>query len=131
MCYKKPNILIIGDKPENLEIVSVILLKACYKIEIIVNGLFAMAQTPFNEYDLVIMDLSERDLNGNDFFSMIKTTPLSNLPVIFINPTDKKRIVLRSMNIAGYDFISIPIDESDLLTRVENQLQLRQFQNWN
>ena len=126
MCYKNPKILIIEDSPEKLEQVSVILIKAGYQIEIAINGLYAITMLLSTAYDLVLMDLSNPQINGKDFISKIRISPLNiDLPVIFIIPPDLKKEFMKDMDIGGYDFAGNPINEKEILYRVNNQLELK------
>ncbi|MCK5138192.1 MAG: response regulator [Bacteroidales bacterium] len=126
MCNENSEILIIEDSPENLEYVSAILTKAGYHLEIAINGLYAMTRMVSKEYDLVIVDLSKPGMNGKDLLSMIKTSPLNDdLPVIFIIPPGEKREFVRGMDIGSFDFVCIPINEKELLTRINYQLELK------
>ena len=126
MCYKNPKILVIEDNPDNLEHVSSILIKARFQLEIAVNGLYAMTRLASNNYDLVILDLSKPGINGKDFFSLIKSSShIEDLPVIFIIPPGEKKDFMSGMDVGGYDFVSTPINEKELLTRINYQLELK------
>ncbi len=126
MCYKNPKILVIEDNPDNLELVSTILIKARFQLDIAVNGLYAMTRLASNNYDLVILDLSKPGINGKDFISMIKASSLTEaLPVIFIIPSGAKKDFISGMDVGGYDFVGMPITEKELLTRINLLLELK------
>lgn len=126
MCYENPKILLIEDNPDNLEQVSAILKKAGIQLEIAVNGLNAMTRLVSNNYDLVILDLSNSSINGKDFFSMIKVSSSDEvLPVIFIIPPGSGKDIMSGMDVGGYDFVSTPIAEKELLIRINSLLELK------
>jgi len=98
MCYINPKILVIEDNPDNLEHVSTILIKARFQLEIAVNGLYAMKQA---------------------------SSHTEELPVIFIIPPGEKKKFMSGMDAGAYDFVSTPISEKELLTRINYQLELK------
>lgn len=126
MCYEKPKILLIEDNPDNLEQVSTILIKAGIQLEIAVNGLNAMTKLVSNNYDLVILDLINSSINGKDFFSMIEASSSDEvLPVIFIITPGSRKDFMSGMDVGGYDFVSTPITEEELLIRINSLLELK------
>ncbi len=118
--------MIVEERPENLEYISTILTKAGYHLEIAINGLFAMTRIVSEQYDLLILDIFKPTVKGEDFFLMVKTFSRNRyLPVILILPQDEMREFTRGVDIGGYDFVGFPIDEKELLTRINYQLELK------
>lgn len=100
----KGNILVVDNDPTSLRLVGY-LLRRFYpnvKIHVIENGKKALQSMQKTDYDLVIIDYSLGDMNGDELASMIKSTD-SKSAIIMI--TAKKENLDKGKKEDRYDFI--------------------------
>jgi DNA-binding response OmpR family regulator len=76
--------------------------------------------------DLLILDLIMPDCNGIDLCQSMRTSPLGkDLPIVFLS-AHSDRETIRQLFIAGADdYLSKPIVEADLYTRILSRLERR------
>lgn len=82
--------------------------------------------------DLLILDLTMPDYSGIDLCKAVRTDSLWNdLPIVFLSAHSDRETV-RQLFIAGADdYLSKPIEESDLYTRILSRLDLSRLSKRN
>ncbi len=74
--------------------------------------------------DLLILDINMPYINGIELCRVIRNDPYwSSLPVLFISSQDDKSTVQQVFGVGADDFISKPLSENAVVTRVLNRLQ--------
>ena len=77
-----PQILIVDDYLETLNLLQIHLSAQDYNVEIAVNGYDALEKLQLQSFDLVITDISMPGMGGNELCHIIRETAPENLPVI-------------------------------------------------
>jgi DNA-binding response OmpR family regulator len=98
------------------------LFKDSYDLEIIDNPLNLKPFIKNNRTDLILMDLNMPQINGVDLFELIRND-LGKTPVIFISSNAKDEAIIRGMDLGADDFISRPISNSVLKSRIQNKIE--------
>jgi PAS domain S-box-containing protein len=123
------NILLVDDTPNNLRLLSAMLMEQGYNVRRVVNGHMALKTAQANPPDLVLLDIKMPDMNGYEVCQHLKTTAATqDVPVIFISALDEVLDKVKAFAVGGVDYITKPFSEEEVFVRVENSLTLRKLQ---
>jgi DNA-binding NarL/FixJ family response regulator len=75
--------------------------------------------------DLVICDIRMPKLNGYELFEEVKSMPESFMPFLFLSAKVEHDDVRKGMNLGADDYLTKPVNKTDLLAAVETRLKLR------
>ena len=124
---RKLNILVVEDDQTSQELISILVENLAEKIIQLGSGLEAIEKCRNNDdIDLILMDIQLPDLNGYEATKQIRKF---NKDVVIIAQTayalagDKEKAI----NIGCNDYISKPIDREELLGKIENCLDKKQY----
>lgn len=119
-------ILIVDDAPENLTVLSELLLPR-YDVRAATNGEQALriaALTP--KPDLILLDVMMPGMDGYEVFRRLHDNPdTRDIPVIFVTAMDSPQDELHGLDIGAVDYIVKPIVAPIVLARVRTQLELK------
>ncbi len=125
----KANILIVDDKPDNLRLLSTILIEKGYKVRSVISGQMAIIACNASPPDLILLDINMPNMNGYQVCEIIKSQKLTrDIPVIFISALDGVLDKVEAFAIGGADYITKPFEVEEVLARVQNQLTIRMLQ---
>jgi putative two-component system response regulator len=123
----QPTILIVDDSPENLSVLSDLLLPH-YRVRAATSGEKALriALTPPRP-DLVLLDVMMPGMDGYEVFSRLRGDPATAaIPVIFVTAMDSIDAELHGFDVGAVDYMTKPIVPPIVLARVRTQLELKQ-----
>jgi signal transduction histidine kinase len=124
----KGNILIIDDKPEDIQLLSKTLSDQGYIVRGAVRGKIGIRAAQSAPPDLILLDIRMPDLNGYEVCERLKAdSQTKDIPVIFLSALDEVWDKVRAFQIGGVDYITKPFQVQEVLVRVENQLLLRRL----
>jgi diguanylate cyclase (GGDEF)-like protein len=122
----KGKILLVDDRIENLELLSSILIKAGYEVRRAINGSTALMGVQSASPDMILLDINMPDMNGYEVCRQLKQDPkYKEIPVIFISALDDGLDKAKAFSAGGIDYISKPFEMMEVLSRIENHLQIR------
>jgi PleD family two-component response regulator len=125
----KPNILIVDDTPENLHLLSRMLMWQNYKVRAANNGLMALKSARVNPPDLVLLDIVMPEMDGYETCEQLKADAQTrDIPVIFISALDRAFDKVRAFEVGGVDYVTKPFQAEEVLARVATHLALRALQ---
>ncbi|MEM8828635.1 MAG: EAL domain-containing protein [Cyanobacteria bacterium P01_G01_bin.19] len=118
-------ILIVDDKVNNLKLLSKYLKSNSYKILIAQSGQKAIATARKTHLDLILLDIMMPGRNGFEVCRHLKAEPSTkNIPIIFMTALTNANDKVAGFNAGAVDYITKPVEESELLARVETHLAL-------
>jgi putative two-component system response regulator len=122
-----PTILIVDDMPENLTVLSDLLLSH-YQVRVANSGQKALRIINQQTYpDLILLDVMMPDLDGYQVFEILRANPETrNIPVIFVTAMNSVEAELHALDAGAVDYITKPIIAPIVLARVRTQLELKQ-----
>ena len=126
---EKNKILIVDDEPFNLDLLE-IALEELKNIEIIraTDGFQVLKKVTRMTIDLIILDISMPELDGIEVLKALKKDDkFQYIPVIVV--TSKTEDRYRALENGAEDFLSKPIDITELRFRVNNLLKLKKYNN--
>lgn len=123
------NILIVDDKPENLDVLSEMLRQCGHKVRPATSGKLALRAAKKQPPDLILLDIRMPTLDGYQVCRRLKADPvLKAVPVIFISGLTEAFDKVTAFDCGGVDYISKPFHVSEVIARVETHLKLRRYQ---
>ncbi|MFZ1026621.1 MAG: response regulator [Limnoraphis robusta] len=124
-------ILVVDDKPSNLETLYTILEKVGFRVFVAQNGEKAIQIAESIRPHLILLDVIMPGINGFETCRHLKAKPaLREIPVIFLTDLSETINKVTGFEVGGVDYLSKPIDENELLARVRTHLTLQQMQQY-
>jgi PleD family two-component response regulator len=123
----KPDILIVDDKPDNLRILSVVLVEKDYQVRKAISGEMALKAVEAATPDLILLDIEMPDRSGYEICKMLKAFPdTAQIPIIFMSARDGVFDKVLAFDVGGADYITKPFEAQEVFVRVRNQLMIVQ-----
>ncbi|BAI88938.1 EAL domain-containing protein [Arthrospira platensis NCB002] len=122
----KADILVVDDKPENLHLLSEILMMEGYNVRKAVNGKMALMAVKTVPPDLILLDIMMPGMDGYQVCKELKNNQnLAKVPVIFLSALNDVFDKVKAFGSGGVDYITKPFQMEEVLVRVENHLMLK------
>lgn len=120
-------ILVADDQASNRELFSELLTAQGFKVITAADGAEALEQLNRVPTDLVLLDVMMPQLNGFEVCEKIKANPDTYLiPVILVTGLSDKENRIEGIRVGADDFLTRPVDRTELLARVRSLLKLKQ-----
>ena len=117
-------ILIVDDEPDNRELLQIVLGWEGFVTETAASGEEALACAADHPPDLMLLDLMMPGLDGCQVTTLLKQNlATKNIPVMIISAMNDRATRIRVLSAGAAEFISKPIDRSDLCQRVRAVLR--------
>jgi two-component system, cell cycle response regulator len=125
----KGNILLVDDLPENLQLLSDLLIKLGYTVRSVTSGRMALKTVKVKCPDVILLDIKMPEMDGYQVCQSLKADEnLSNIPVIFISALDDVFDKVTAFKSGGVDYITKPFQIEEVVARLENQLTIQRQQ---
>ncbi len=119
-------ILIADDNEANVELLEAYLAGVDCDIEIAVDGQDTMDKVRSFQPDLLLLDVMMPKLSGFEVCKQIKDDPaLRRIMVLMVTALTELGDIERAVAAGTDDFLSKPVQQVELLKRVENMLKLK------
>ena len=128
---KDATIMLVDDEPITMEVVRTFLEDAGYRNFILVeNSTQAMDQLREHRPDVLLLDVVMPEVTGFDILSMLREEPeFAHMPVIILTSSSDAKTKLQALDQGATDFLSKPVDPSELALRVRNTLGAKAYQD--
>ncbi|MFB2838086.1 response regulator [Floridanema evergladense] len=124
-----PDILIVDDIPDNIRLLSSMLVEHGYRVRKVVNGERALKAIALQLPDLILLDIRMPDLDGYEVCARLKASDITKkIPIIFISAADDVFDKVKGFEVGGADYITKPFESIEVVARVEQQLAMRRCQ---
>lgn len=123
-----PVILVVDDKPQNVELLEAHLLNQKYKIITASNGKEALEKLSNNIIDLVLLDVMMPGMDGFEVTRRIRRDEQNCLlPIILVTALHEIENRVMGIEAGCDDFLSKPIEKTELLARVKSLLNVKNY----
>lgn len=123
---KTPEILVVDDNEQNLELIQAYLEDMDCKTLAAYNGPDALKISEEKLPDLILLDIMMPRMSGFEVCKRLKNSDKTkNIPVIMVTALNEFGDIERGIDSGTDDFISKPVNKLELLTRVKTMLKLK------
>ena len=124
-------ILIVDDDEANIKLLISWLAELGYFIETASNGLEAVQKAGDCRPDIIILDIMMPVMDGYEACRLIKTEQATkNIPIIMVTALHDRESKLKGLSVSVNDFLSKPIDQTELTLRVQNLLKIKAYEDF-
>ncbi len=124
---REPKILIVDDEPINLQVARKHLLLAGYKQFVLTaDPTEVLALLEQEHPDLVLLDIMMPGMSGLELLRAIRARDdFGHLPILILTALDDREVKSEALNGGATDFLTKPVDPTELLPRVRNALAIK------
>ncbi len=125
---EKGDILIVDDRPENLQLLFEALSQQGYELRRVLSGQQALRVAQFDPPDLILLDIRMPEIDGYEVCRRLKAHPKTQgIPVIFLSALDESLDKVKAFDVGGADYVTKPFQIAEVLARVKHQIRLQQL----
>ena len=118
-------VMIIDDNETNVKLLNLVLTKAGFKTDTIINPKFAYDIIKETKPTLILLDINMPEINGFQLCKMLKKdNDTKTIPIIFVSSLTDVKYIAGGLAIGGADYITKPIKPEEVVARVSVQMQL-------
>jgi response regulator RpfG family c-di-GMP phosphodiesterase len=122
----KPRILCVDDEQINLDLLEMLLAPRNYEVIRSTGGRDALMQVASQKVDLVLLDVMMPEIDGFEVCRRIKENEQHRtIPVVMISALTAKEDRVTGIEAGADDFISRPIEPTEVLARVRMLLKVK------
>ena len=119
-------ILIADDNPANCELLQAYLADVDCEIELAVDGQETLDKVVSYQPDLILLDVMMPRLNGFEVCKQLKEDPQNRrIMILMVTALNEIGDIERAVAAGTDDFLSKPVNQVELVKRVENMLKLK------
>ena len=121
-------ILIVDDDPQNRKLLETLLRSEGYLTINATNGEEALAAVAQHAPDLILLDIMMPGMDGYQVAKILKGNLVSaHIPIVMVTAQIDRNARLAGLNAGAEEFLTKPIDRTELWLRVRNLLRLKAF----
>ena len=119
-------ILVVDDVPANVRLLEAILSAEYYQVLTAFDGPSALKSAEGQSPDLILTDIMMPGMDGFEFCGHLKANPkTAHIPVVMITALDEVSDRIRGLEAGADDFLTKPVNELILLSRVKSLTRLK------
>lgn len=123
---RQPRLLVVDDDSPTAQALQMYLMRQGYEVHVAYSGQSALNEVESYQPELLILDLVMPDMSGLDVAMRLRSdSQRPYLPIIMITAQDQERRRLQSMLSGADDYLSKPVNELELLVRVQALLRTK------
>lgn len=123
------SILVVDDTPTNLKVLFELLNQSGFKVSIAKSGESALKKVHEALPDLILLDVMMPGIDGFETCRRLKSDSRSkDIPVIFMTVLSDLVDKVKGLKLGAVDYITKPIEQEEVLARINVHLELRKAQ---
>ena len=124
-------ILLVDDEEINLKLLTQWLVPLGYEVVYALNGEEAVRMAGESQPDLIILDILMPIMDGYAACRILKEDPKTeSIPIVMVTAQYDREAKLKGLSVSANEFLSKPIDKSELTIRVRNLLKIKAFEDF-
>lgn len=121
-----PRVLIADDNPQGVELLEAYLSGCAYEIETAADGEETLRKVASWRPDLILLDIMMPKISGFEVCKRVRANPEAHdVAVLMITALDQLSDIERAVEAGTDDFLTKPINKTELLLRVRSALKSR------
>jgi len=122
---KPSDILIVDDNPDMIHLLGNLLTEHGHQVRAAKDSSRALNIAQSNPPELFMLDIEMPGMDGYELCEELKQQEeLREVPVIFVSGHEQQEQKIRAFEVGGVDYICKPIHAGELLSRVNNHVEL-------
>ena len=122
----RPRILIAEDKPEGAELLEAFLADADYDLKVAADGEATLRLVEEWRPDVILLDIMMPKISGFEVCKRIKSNPTTRgIAILMVTALDQPHDIDRAVEAGTNDFLTKPINKTELRRRVQAALKSR------
>ncbi len=122
-------VLVVDDQPQNIRLLEAILTPRGYVVRAAASGSEALEAVAGSDIDLVLLDIVMPGMDGYEVCRRIREqADTAYLPVVMVTASGDEQKV-KALEAGADDFLSKPINRSELLARVASLARIKRYQD--
>lgn len=123
-------ILVVDDSKLNIKILTGILEQEGFQVYSANYGLMALGMAHDVKPDIILLDIVMPGIDGFEVCKMLKNdSELKDIPVIMVTSKTNGEDVKKALDLGALDYIKKPLDEWEVIARVQSALRLKEYQD--
>jgi two-component system, cell cycle response regulator len=119
-------ILVVDDIPANVKLLEARLLAEYFDVLTAADGHEALAICDCNQVDLILLDIMMPGIDGFEVCERLKANPkTAHIPVVMVTALDQPADRVRGLKVGADDFLTKPVNDLQLISRVKSLLRLK------
>lgn len=115
-----PRILVVEDEPDVADVLSALLRRSGYRVDVAHTGAQALRALESTAYNVLSLDLRLPDISGLEIIRQLRQQPhTAQLPIVVVSAKMEDGRLAINGDFAGIEWQSKPIDEQRLLKTLE------------
>ena len=128
---KKVKVLIVDDEEINRKVISTVMENYGYDHRTAKNGVEALAGAREYAPDIIFLDIMMPDMDGYEVCGKLRADPgTQHTPVVMVTALADKESRIRGLKAGANDFLTKPVDSSELMVRTRNLLKVKEFEDF-
>jgi signal transduction histidine kinase len=127
---EKSVVLIVDDKPTNIEVVAENIKSEIIDLAVALNGKNAISIAKNIKPDLILLDVMMPEMDGYEVSKILKSDEITkDIPIIFLTANTDSESIVKGFEHGAVDNISKPFNSTELIQRVRTHLKIQHFRN--
>src|ERR1700757_3521803 len=119
-------VLVVDDIPANVKLLEARLSAEYFDVATAYSGVEALALCERAECDIVLLDVMMPDMDGFEVCRRLKSNPATHhIPVVMVTALDQPSDRVRGLEAGADDFLTKPVSDVALLSRVRSLSRLK------
>jgi DNA-binding response OmpR family regulator len=119
-------VLVVEDDPAIRRLVSMVLLRQGYRVDVAADGLEAVLKLGVCEYDVIVLDLMMPNLDGFTFLSTLAANDPERLRKVIVTSAASPAVIRERMEGSPFHLLPKPFDITELIDRVRTCIAAQQ-----
>lgn len=119
-------VLVVEDDPAIRRLVSMVLLRQGYRVDVAADGLEAVLKLGVSEYDVIVLDLMMPNLDGFTFLSTLAANDPGRLRKVIVTSAASPAVIRERMEGSPFFMLPKPFDITELIDQVRTCIAAQQ-----